>query len=245
MEFVSPEGLRLDGRRPKELRRLQAEIGCLANANGSATFEMGNTKVTAAVYGPHEVSNRADMLHDRALLCCEVAAAAFSSGERRKRAGGDRRTAEITRAVKGTLEQTIISELLPRCQIDVFIQILVSDGSATAACINAAMLAFANAGIPLRDMVAACTVGYLESTPLLDVNHIEETGDGAVLTLASHPNRDLLPLLQLDEKLPMETLEQVMDLANDGTKAVSQWLRGQLLQHVQQLAVCRNIAAVS
>ncbi len=44
MEFVSPEGLRLDGRRPKELRRLDCQLGCLANANGSAIFEMGNTK---------------------------------------------------------------------------------------------------------------------------------------------------------------------------------------------------------
>ncbi len=64
-------------------------------------------------------------------------------------------------------------------------------------------------GIPLRDMVAACTVGYLESTPLLDLNHLEEAGDGACLTLAAHSNRDTAPLLQLDEKLPMETLETV------------------------------------
>jgi ribonuclease PH len=45
MEFVSPEGLRLDGRRPKELRQLKAELGVLQSADGSATFEMGNTKV--------------------------------------------------------------------------------------------------------------------------------------------------------------------------------------------------------
>jgi ribonuclease PH len=45
MEFVSPEGLRLDGRRPKELRQLKAELRVLQSADGSATFEMGNTKV--------------------------------------------------------------------------------------------------------------------------------------------------------------------------------------------------------
>jgi ribonuclease PH len=45
MENVSPEGLRLDGRRDKELRRLNATIGVLQSADGSATFEMGNTKV--------------------------------------------------------------------------------------------------------------------------------------------------------------------------------------------------------
>ena len=45
MEYISPEGLRLDGRRPKELRQLSCQFGVLAKAEGSATFEMGNTKV--------------------------------------------------------------------------------------------------------------------------------------------------------------------------------------------------------
>jgi exosome complex component RRP41 len=46
MEFINPEGLRIDGRRPKELRRLKCELGTLANANGSASFEIGHTKVS-------------------------------------------------------------------------------------------------------------------------------------------------------------------------------------------------------
>lgn len=50
MEFVSPEGLRLDGRRPKELRRLSCSIDVLASADGSAIFEMGNTKVRGLCY---------------------------------------------------------------------------------------------------------------------------------------------------------------------------------------------------
>ena len=45
MEFLSPEGLRMDGRRPKELRKLHCEVGTLGEADGSATFDMGNTKV--------------------------------------------------------------------------------------------------------------------------------------------------------------------------------------------------------
>ena len=46
MEFVNPEGLRQDGRRPKELRQLSCQLGVLAKADGSAMFEMGNTKVS-------------------------------------------------------------------------------------------------------------------------------------------------------------------------------------------------------
>lgn len=45
MELLSPEGLRQDGRRPRELRRLESRVDTLGNADGSATFELGNTKV--------------------------------------------------------------------------------------------------------------------------------------------------------------------------------------------------------
>ena len=43
-EWVSPEGLRQDGRRAKELRRVVATLGVLPHADGSARLEMGNTK---------------------------------------------------------------------------------------------------------------------------------------------------------------------------------------------------------
>ncbi len=49
MEFVNPAGLRLDGRRPKELRRIVCELGTLAHADGSALLQMGNTKVLVGI----------------------------------------------------------------------------------------------------------------------------------------------------------------------------------------------------
>ncbi|GFH13408.1 uncharacterized protein HaLaN_09286 [Haematococcus lacustris] len=81
MEFVSPEGLRQDGRRPKELRRLACQLDVLQSADGSAIFEMGNTKVMAAVFGPREVEMRGQQLADRALVNCEYSMAAFSTGK--------------------------------------------------------------------------------------------------------------------------------------------------------------------
>ena len=54
--LLSDEGFRHDGRRPNELRRIQCRMGVFGQADGSAYIEHGNTKVLAAVYGPHEVS---------------------------------------------------------------------------------------------------------------------------------------------------------------------------------------------
>jgi len=56
MEFISPEGLRIDGRRVNELRKIRGQVGVFGEADGSAYLEMGNTKALAVVYGPREVS---------------------------------------------------------------------------------------------------------------------------------------------------------------------------------------------
>ncbi len=55
LELLSDQGFRVDGRRADELRRLQCRLGVFSQADGSAYVEQGNTKVLAAVYGPHEV----------------------------------------------------------------------------------------------------------------------------------------------------------------------------------------------
>ena len=55
LDLLSDQGFRIDGRRPKELRKIQTKLGVFAQADGSAYIEQGNTKVLAAVYGPHEV----------------------------------------------------------------------------------------------------------------------------------------------------------------------------------------------
>jgi exosome complex component RRP41 len=55
MDLLSFKGLRLDGRRANELRQIRCKLGVFSQPDGSAYLEQGNTKVLAAVYGPHEV----------------------------------------------------------------------------------------------------------------------------------------------------------------------------------------------
>ena len=49
--------LRTDGRKLNEMRQVSFELGTMQNANGSAIFTIGNTKVAAFVQGPHQVSS--------------------------------------------------------------------------------------------------------------------------------------------------------------------------------------------
>lgn len=239
-EYVSPEGLRLDGRRPHEMRHLHAVVGVVPSADGSALFHMGNTKVMAVVYGPHEVSNKAHQLHGRALVRCEYSMAAFSTGERRRRGKIDRRSTELSLVIGQTMEAAIMTHLLPRTQIDIYVQVLQADGGTRAACINAASIALADAGIPMHDLAVSCAAGYLNSTPLLDLNYQEDAGGGPDLVVGYFPKLEKLSLLQMDSKVPVDTFEKVLELATEGAKAVATYIREILLEKTKTLAAARG-----
>lgn len=239
MEFVSPEGLRIDGRRPKEIRKLEAQIDVLSSADGSAIYRMGNTKVLAAVFGPREVKRRGEMREDRAIVHCEYSMAAFSTGERRKRGKQDRRSQEISLVIRNTLEQCIAVELLPRSQIDVHLQVLQADGGTRCCAINAALLALCDAGIPLHNMISACAAGYLDNTPLLDLNYAEDSGGGPDLSVAVMGG-DKVILAQMDGRVPLDTFESVMGLAQAGCRAIALHMRKSLLDHTQRMAMAQG-----
>lgn len=125
LEILSPEGFRQDGRRPNELRRLVCRMGVFSQADGSAYIEMGNTKTLAAVYGPHEVSNKSKALHDQAVINCEFSMATFSTTERKARAKGDRKSIEMSMTIRRTFESCVLTSQYPRSQIDIFVQVYI------------------------------------------------------------------------------------------------------------------------
>eukprot|EP00270_Netrium_digitus_P005346 TRINITY_DN17031_c0_g1_i3.p1 TRINITY_DN17031_c0_g1~~TRINITY_DN17031_c0_g1_i3.p1 ORF type:complete len:235 (-),score=62.80 TRINITY_DN17031_c0_g1_i3:176-880(-) len=232
MEFISPEGLRLDGRRPHELRQLKCEVGVLEKADGSAYFEMGNTKV----------KERSRALFDKGLVQCEYSMAAFSTGERRRRGKIDRRSKEISLIIKETLQAAILTELLPRTQIDIFVHVLQADGGTRSACINAAAMALCDAGVPMRDIVCSVGVGYLNATPLLDLNYAEDGGGGPDLTVGILPNVDKVTLLQMDSRVAMDVFEQLLDVSMKGCQAIAKYMHEVLLERTQYLAAVRGPA---
>jgi hypothetical protein len=63
-------------------------------------------------------------------------------------------------------EQTVWCGLVAKCEVAG----LLGLAGTRAACINAASMALADAGIPMRDLVVSCAAGYLNSTPLLGEN---------------------------------------------------------------------------
>jgi exosome complex component RRP41 len=177
-ELLSDQGLRLDGRKSGELRRLRCKMGVFGQADGSAYIEQGNTKVLAAVYGPHEVKGNAAKNSEHVIVNCQYSMAVFSTGERKRRPRGDRKSTEMSVHLRQTFQAAIRTELYPRSQIDIFVEVLQADGGNYCACVNAATLALIDAGIPLRDYVCACTASLVDDSPMVDISSLEATAGG-------------------------------------------------------------------
>ena len=97
------------------------------------------------------------------------------------------------------------------------------------------------AGVPLKDLVAACSVGYLESTALLDLNLTEVNGQGPQTVLAAYPNLDQAVFLETyGGNHQIETLQEICELALEGAKAVAQFMRNALLANTTKLAICQG-----
>lgn len=218
-KLIREDGLRHDGRRPDELRPIKMEVGVLSNANGSALVEYGRTKVIAAVYGPRELHPRHISLPDRAVIRCRYHMAPFST-EERKNPAPSRREIELSKVIREALEAAIFTELYPRATIDVFIEVLQADGGTRTTGITAASLALADAGIPMRDLVAGVAVGKVDGVLVLDIDQVEDEYGEADMPVAMMPSLGKITLLQLNGVLTPEEFKEALKLAEKGIREI-------------------------
>jgi exosome complex component RRP41 len=217
--LINKKGLRVDGRKPDELRSTKFEIGLLEKAMGSAYVEQGKNKIIAAVYGPRETHPRHLALQDRALLRCRYHMAPFSV-EERKRPAPSRREIELSKVIGEALEPAVFVDLYPRTSIDIFIEVLQSDGGSRCASISVASLALADAGIPLRDLVASCAAGKVNGEIVLDLNDDEDKLGEADLPIALMPQSESISLLQMDGNFSQKEFESAFSLALKGCSQI-------------------------
>src|SRR5512136_1438315 len=220
-KLIDKKGLRLDGRKPDELRPVKVQVGVISNANGSAYIEHGKNKILAGVYGPREVHPKHLALPDRTVLKCRYHMAPFSVQERKSPAPS-RREIELSKVIRESLEPAIFMEYYPRTMIDVFVEVLQADGGTRCASITAAALALADAGIPMRDLVVACAAGKADDTMVLDLMDEEDKLGKADVPVAMMPNLNAVTLLQMDGKLTHEEFERAVGMAIDGCKMIYQ-----------------------
>ncbi|MHA1238602.1 MAG: exosome complex exonuclease Rrp41 [Candidatus Odinarchaeia archaeon] len=233
-KLIDEKGLRTDGRKVDELRPIKFEVGILKNADGSAYVEHGKNKIIAAVYGPRELHPRHLALPDRAYLRCLYRMTTFSVPERKSPAPS-RREVELSMIISQALQPAIFIEYYPRTSIDVYIEVLQADGGTRCASINAASLALANAGIPMRDLVTACAAGKADGKIVLDLNDDEDKYGEADLPVAMLPRKNEVTLLQMDGNLTFDEFKEAFSKAVEGIRQIYEMQRKTLKEKYEEI----------
>ena len=212
---MSKEFKRPDGRKHNELRKITAKVGVIPNADGSALFAFGDTVAIAAVYGPRQLHPQHMQNPAKGILRCTYDLLSFSVYDRKK-PGPSRRSMEISKVTEWALEPAIDLSEFPNQVVDVQIYILQADAGTRTAGINAASMALAQAGLPMKDLVVSVAVGKNDKHILADLNKEEEDyeeGEGATdFAIAKLANYDELTLMQMDGKIQSKRVNEAVRL---------------------------------
>jgi exosome complex component RRP41 len=213
---------RFDGRKFNEMRKIEAKVGIIKRADGSAMFKMGNTTAIAAVYGPRGLFPAFLQSQVKARLNCLYDLLSFSVSDR-KRPGPSRRSTEISLVTKNALEPSLELINFPLRGIDVYIYITQADAGTRTAGINAASLALADAGIPMKDLVASVAVGKVSDKICVDLTKEEEDHvDGATdMPVAIMPRTGQVTLLQLDGNMTKDEINEALNMTQEACKEIN------------------------
>jgi len=217
--LLDENGIRSDGRKVNETRKVTIKAGVLKNASGSAYIEFGGNKILAGVFGPRDVHPKHMSNPDTGILRVRYHMEPFSVSERKKPAPS-RREIEISKVITEALRPAVMLEKFPRTALDVYLEVLQADGGTRCAALDAASVAIADAGIPMRDLVCACAAGKAADTLILDVNNEEDQAGQADMPIGYMPSLGKITLLQLDGVLTVDEYKKCIELGLEGCKQV-------------------------
>ena len=180
--------LRADGRTPDALRPLRFTLGVAPQAEGSCLVEVGNTRVWCTASVSEDVP-RWRKESGEGWVTAEYRMLPRATNTRTEREGRQDkkgRTSEIERLIGRSLRAVVDLKALGPRVVTLDCDVLQADGGTRCASINGAWVALALAlrglqarGVlatdPLRDVVAAVSVGIVGGTPVLDLPYVEDS----------------------------------------------------------------------
>lgn len=161
------DGIRLDGRKPDDLRAVNCAAGVLPKVHGSSLFTRGETQSLATVVlGTVRDVQRSDGLfgEESKAFMLDYYFPPYSVGECKPIRGPGRR--EIGH---GALAERSVASVLPPAEkfpytIRVISDIMESNGSSSMASVCSATLALMDAGVPISQPVAGISIGLVKAS---------------------------------------------------------------------------------
>lgn len=237
-EFFTSEGLRIDGRRGRELKNFHASITTTSsfanfsrNTSTNTTYlQMGQNKVLVTIDGPKEPANRSKVDPTKATLSTSINISKFSKVNRNTNKSNlpDKQTLEWEYEITQLFSKMVILETYPKSMISINVTVLQQDGGVLSAIINCITTALINNSIQLYDIVTAVSVGIVDQKHfLLDLNHLEEQflSSGTIATIGGG---NQVSLLRLRDKFPLDLIEEFMAVGVYGCEVLKEKIVGQV-----------------
>jgi ribonuclease PH len=224
--------VRWDQRKAAQLRNVSIQRGYLRFAEGSCLIEMGHTRVVCSASVEEKVPS---FLQGKATgwVTAEYGMLPRATSTRSVREasrgfpGG--RTQEIQRLIGRSLRAVVdLGKLGPRT-IWIDCDVLQADGGTRAASITGACVALVEAldglrrqgaflELPLKDLVAAVSVGILDGEPVLDLTYEEDARAEVDLNLVMTGTGRLVEIQGTAEGVPfsLTQLERMIHLGRTG-----------------------------
>ncbi|MGH2687657.1 MAG: polyribonucleotide nucleotidyltransferase, partial [Actinomycetota bacterium] len=213
-ERIVNEGKRLDGRGPKEIRPISAEVGILPRVHGTGLFTRGQTQVLSiCTLGMLRMEQMLDDLgvQDSKRYMHHYNFPPFSTGETGFMRGPKRREIGHGALAERALLPVIPNESEFPYALRVVSEVLSSNGSTSMASVCGSTLALMDAGVPIRQPVAGIAMGLIADggtfVTLTDILGAEDAMGDMDFKVAG--TREFVTALQLDTKLtgiPSEVL---------------------------------------
>ena len=223
--MIVEEDMRIDGRRPEEIRSISCEVGLISRTHGSGLFKRGLTQVlTLLTLGPISDMQKIDdlspdeskrYLHHYNFPPFSVGETGMLRGPRRREIG------------HGALAERALVSIIPDEEhfpytVRLVSEVLSSNGSTSMAAVCASTLALMDAGVPLRDnkAVAGIAMGLIKEEEkvavLTDIQGFEDKYGDMDFKVAGTESG--ITALQMDMKIhgiSVETMQRALAQARD------------------------------
>jgi ribonuclease PH len=224
--------MRPSQRKPDQLRAIRISRHYTKHAEGSVLIECGDTKVicTASVeerVPPHKKGS------GEGWVTAEYGMLPRSTGERmsREAAKGKQsgRTQEIQRLIGRSLRAVVDLKKLGERTIQIDCDVIQADGGTRTASITGAFVALHDAvtGLmgkelvketPLKDFIAAISVGIYQGTPVLDLDYVEDSDCDTDMNVVMLGSGHFVEVQGTAEGHPFsrEEMDTLLELAKNG-----------------------------
>lgn len=241
---VVADKVRIDGRGPRDIRQLTAEIDVVPGVHGSAIFQRGETQVlNVTTLGMLKMEQMLDTIspEDTKRFMHHYNMPPFATGEAGFMRGPKRR--EIGH---GALGEKAILPVIPPAEdfpyaYRLVSEVLMSNGSSSMASVCGSSLSLMAAGVPIHASVAGIAMGLIhadgEFVTLTDILGVEDHLGDMDFKVAG--TSDMITALQLDTKiegLPADVLIAAMEQAHEARMFILETMEATIAEPRSELA---------